>query len=192
MTIALFFGTFNPIHIGHLIIANHVSNLKKIDRVWFVVSPRNPFKQKQNLLHEFDRLTLVRLAIADHPKLSASDIEFSLPKPSYTIDTLTALKQKYPTYTFNLIMGADNLMSLPKWKKAWEILSEYHIIVYPRPGFETETSIYDNVVKLDEPLLDISASYIRGLIRQNLSVKYLLPLEVENYIRQQDFYQFAN
>lgn len=191
MIIALFFGTFNPVHIGHLIIANHVSNLEDIDRVWFVVSPRNPFKQKHNLLHEFDRLTMVRLAIADHPKLSASDVEFSLPKPSYTIDTLRALKSKYPTYTFQIIMGADNLKSLHRWKNAWEILSQYGIIVYPRADFKNETLNYENVLKLDEPLLDISASYIRKLIREELSVKYLLPLEVENYIQQKGFYRSA-
>ena len=189
MRVALFFGTFNPIHVGHLIIGNHISNLKDIDRVWFVVSPRNPFKQKSNLLHEFDRLILVRLAIADHPKFSVSDIEFRLPKPSYTIDTLKALRQKYSTYIFKLVMGEDNLQSLPKWKQAWQILSDYEIIVYPRSKQIFKTLDYDNVVKLDLPLLDISASFIRQSIKANLSIKYLVPLEVENYIRQKRFYE---
>lgn len=134
--VGLFFGSFNPVHIGHLIIANYMANYTFLDEVWFVVSPQNPFKDKKSLGNMYDRLEMVNLAIEGADNLRASDIEFSLPQPSYTIDTLTHLSEKYPTKEFLLIMGEDNLMGITKWKNADILLRDYKIIVYPRPGYD--------------------------------------------------------
>lgn len=184
MNIGLFFGSFNPVHNGHLMIANYIVETTELDKVWLVVSPHNPFKQKDTLLNEYDRLHLVTLGIGENSKLHASDIEFKLPKPSYTIDTLTYLKEKYPQHRFSLIMGSDNLHSFHKWKNAEFILKNYQIYAYKRKGFIINPFQEQiNVQLLDVPLLDISASFIRENIHKNISMQYFLPEKVWEYIQ---------
>jgi nicotinate-nucleotide adenylyltransferase len=189
MKIGLFFGSFNPIHTGHLIIANHVAENCNLDEVWLVVSPQNPFKQNSNLLNEYDRLHLVDLAIKDNEKLRSSNIEFSLPKPSYTIDTLTYLSERHPSHQFHLIMGSDNLASVPKWKNGELILKNYPIIVYERPDSEPIQTIQGKIAHLETPLLYISASYIREQIKSGKSCRYLLPDKVREYIEEMGLYR---
>ncbi len=189
MKIGLFFGSFNPIHIGHLIIANSMANNTDLSEVWFIVSPQNPFKKNKSLLHEFDRLTLVEKAIADNYKLKATDVEFNMPRPSYTIDTLAVLSDKFPQNEFVLIMGEDNLGQFKSWKNADKILEYYQIYVYPRPNSEPhEFASHPSVKMVESPLLDISATYIRNCIKNNKSIRYLVTEEVEEYIRWQKFY----
>lgn len=186
----LFFGSFNPIHIGHLIIANFMATATDLQEVWMVVTPQNPLKQKNTLANDFDRLHLVRLAIDDNPKLRASDIEFNLPKPSYTIDTLTYLREKYPSREFALIMGGDNLATLNKWKNYETILKYYSIYVYNRPNYELgELSKHPSVQFFEAPLLDISATYIRGSIKNNKSIRYLVPDSVFQYLETSSMYR---
>ena len=189
MKVGLFFGSFNPIHIGHLIIANHMVDKSDIDELWFVVSPQSPFKEKTSLLGEYDRLHLVQTAIEDNNKLRASNIEFSLPRPSYTIDTLTYIKEKYPENNFVLIMGSDNLMTFHKWKNYEMILKNYEIYVYNRPD-KMETNIFNHEkVKLFlAPMLNISSSYIRECIKKELSIKYIVPDKVLDQIEKSSFY----
>ena len=182
MPIGLYFGSFNPIHIGHLIIANHILNVTEIKKIWFVVSPQNPFKKSENLLNEFDRLHLVRKAVEDDLRLKAVDIEFSLPRPSYTSDTLAYLQEKYPTEQFQIIIGSDSFQNIKNWKNAEFILNNYKLIVYKRPGFEITNSLAANVQVMDAPLLDISATYIRQLVREKKSIRYLVPLNIEEEI----------
>ncbi|MES2796844.1 MAG: nicotinate (nicotinamide) nucleotide adenylyltransferase [Bacteroidota bacterium] len=190
MNIGLFFGSFNPIHIGHLIVANIMANADGIDQVWFVVSPQNPFKKSANLLHEFDRYDMVEKAIADNPKLKVSDIEFSMPKPSYTIDTLARLTEKYPNHTFKLIIGEDNLSQFSKWKNADKILEYYGLLVYPRPKAEPHNyGNHHNVQFIEAPLLDISATFIRNQLLGGKSIKYMVPEVVEGYIQLKKLYQ---
>lgn len=189
MKIGLFFGSFNPIHIGHLVIAETMATDTDIDRVWFVVSPQNPFKKNNSLLHEFDRLTMVERAIADNFKLQASDIEFNMPKPSYTIDTLTVLADKYPEHEFVLIMGEDNLVQFKNWKNYEKILKYFNIYVYPRPN--TAAHDFENHPKVkfvQAPLLDISATYIRKRLAERKEIKYLVTEPVEALIRLKKFY----
>ncbi len=181
MKIGLFFGSFNPIHIGHLIIANVMQDRTDLDEVWFVVSPQNPFKKRKSLIHEFDRLKMVELAIEDNDRFKALDIEFHMPRPSYTIDTLTYLFEKHPQHEFKLIIGGDNLTHFHKWKNSEQILGNYGLYVYPRPG-ESVTFQHPNVQYVEAPLIDISATFIRKSIQQGKSVKYLLPSLVEDYI----------
>lgn len=187
MKIGLYFGSFNPIHIGHLIIANILYDRTDLDEVWFVVSPQNPLKKRQSLIHEFDRLKMVELAISDHYHFRASDVEFRMPKPSYTIDTLTYLADQYPQHQFCLFLGSDNLGQLTKWKNYQAILDHYEIFVYPRPG-ETKTFDHPNIKIIEAPLLDISATFIRKSIKEGYSVKYLLPEGVEDYIQNKKLY----
>lgn len=194
--IALFFGSFNPIHIGHLVIANHIANTTEIDEVWFVVSPQNPFKEKSSLLKDYHRLHLVEEAIEGNDKIKASNIEFGLPKPSYTIDTLTYLKEKYPKVNFSIIMGEDNLKSFHKWKNYEIILRDYNIIVYPRVNVdqdlnpEPEILNHKNVTLLTNiPIMDISASFIRKSIKNGKSIKYLVTDKVLQYIDEMNFYK---
>jgi nicotinate-nucleotide adenylyltransferase len=182
MKIGLYFGSFNPIHAGHLIIANHILNEAGLDKIWFVVSPQNPFKPSDGLLNEYDRLYLVQKAIEDDIRLKASDIEFGLPKPSYTIHTLTYLGEKYPDHEFSVIMGSDSFQNLAKWKNAEVIVSNYSIIVYMRPGFEINNAINARLRVMDAPLLEISATHIRELVRSGKSIRYLVPLAVEEEI----------
>jgi nicotinate-nucleotide adenylyltransferase len=189
MKIGLFFGSFNPIHIGHLIIANTMATSTDLQQVWFIVSPQNPFKKNNSLLHEFDRHTMVERAIADNHRLKVSDIEFGLPKPSYTIDTLTVLADKYPEHEFVLIMGEDNLVQFENWKNFEKILEFYKIYVYPRPNTAPHNfENHDNVKFVEAPLLDISATYIRKRLMEQKNIKYLVTDLVESYINLKKFY----
>ncbi len=182
MKIGLYFGSFNPIHVGHLIIANHILNVSSLQRIWLVISPQNPFKKSHTLLNEFDRLHLVQKAIADDDRFKAVDIEFSLPKPSYTSATLSYLSEKYPDHQFELIMGSDSFQNLGKWKNAQYIIENYRINVYNRPGFPVENTLGADVLVMEAPLLEISATYIRELIKKGQSIKYLVPPAVEEEI----------
>jgi nicotinate-nucleotide adenylyltransferase len=185
--IGLYFGSFNPIHVGHLIVANILYDRTDLDEVWFVVSPQNPLKKRQSLIHEFDRLKMVQLAIEDHYHFRASDVEFRMPRPSFTIDTLTYLSEQYPQHEFSLFLGSDNLDQLTKWKNYQQILDHYKIFVYPRPG-EIISFQHPAIQVIEAPLLDISATFIRKSIQEEYSVKYLLPEKVEAYIRSKKLY----
>ena len=188
MKVALFFGSFNPIHIGHLIIANTIVENTDNDEVWFVVSPHNPFKKKKSLLHEFDRYDMVQAAIESNSKFRVSDIEFKMPQPSYTVDTLTYLSEKHPTYKFSIIVGGDSLSHFHKWKNYEKIL-EYGLKVYPRPNAaESKIKDHPKVEFVDAPLLDISATFIRNKIKEEKSVRYLIPKEVEDIIHSRKYY----
>ena len=189
MKIGLYFGSFNPIHIGHLIIANHILNATNLQRVWFVVSPQNPFKHSSTLLNEYDRLHLVQKAVEGDDRLHASNIEFSLPKPSYTVQTLAYLAEKYPASSFSIIMGSDSFQNLGKWKNAEVIIGSYPILVYQRPGFEVDNSIGAQVTFMDAPLLEISATHIRELVQQGKSIRYLVPEVVEKEIAGNRFFR---
>ena len=191
MKIGLFFGSFNPIHVGHLIIANHLAEYTDLKQVWLVVSPQNPLKEKETLLNEYHRLDLVNTAIEGNNKLKSCDIENKLPKPSYTIDTLQYLKEKHPKHQFCIIMGSDNITSFHKWKNAETILNNYPIYVYKRSGdevFQLQKK-YSQVHFLDVPLLDISSSLIRKMIREKKSVRYLLPENVYEQVIQGGYYK---
>ncbi len=190
MKTGLFFGSFNPIHIGHLVIADVMADQTDLDEVWFVVSPQNPFKSSKSLLHEFDRLKMVELAIASNYKFRASDIEFSMPKPSYTVDTLTYLTDKHPDKEFVLIIGEDNLVHFHKWKNYQSILDNHGLYVYPRPQVNKDQIqvSHSNIRYVDSPMMDISATFIRSAISNNHSVQYLLPEVVVDYIRAKNFY----
>lgn len=189
MKIGLFFGSFNPIHIGHLIIANIMAETTDLKKVWLVVSPQNPFKPSKGLLHEFDRYDMVRAAVYDHYKIEASDIEFNLPKPSYTIHTLVHLTEKHPEKEFKVILGEDNLTNFVKWKNHERILEDYGLYVYPRPHAQpSELKQHPNVKMVEAPMLDISATFIRKCIRKHQSVRYMVPDAVEEMIRTKGFY----
>lgn len=188
--IGLFFGSFNPVHVGHMIIANYMATRAGLKEVWLVVSPQNPLKPKRSLARDYDRLHLVRLAIGDNLNLKASDIEFGLPKPSYTIDTLAYLREKHPARSFVLIMGGDNLATLHKWKNYEILLRDYEIYVYRRPGHELgQFAAHPNVRAFDAPQMHISASYIRECIRDGFSVQYLLPDAVYEYLEKTGLYK---
>jgi nicotinate-nucleotide adenylyltransferase len=189
MKVGLYFGSFNPIHTGHLIIANHIINESEIEKIWFVISPQNPFKPSASLLNEYDRLFLVQKAVDDNDNFKAVDIEFSLPKPSYTSHTLAYLKEKYPTYDFSIIMGSDSFQNLPAWKNAQTIISNYKLLVYRRPGFQIDRDHGANVHVLDAPLLEISSTHIRKLIQSGKSIKYLVPQVVEHEIIASRFFK---
>ncbi|MFN3403722.1 MAG: nicotinate (nicotinamide) nucleotide adenylyltransferase [Cytophagaceae bacterium] len=190
MKIGLFFGSFNPIHIGHLIIANVMVERTDIDKVWFVISPLNPFKNSKSLLHEFDRYEMVRLATHDNPNFMVSDIEFHLPRPSYTIDTLTYLQERHHDKKFALIIGEDNLEQFQNWKNYQQILEYFSLYVYSRPNVRESTlKNHPSVRMVEAPLLDISATFIRDCIKNNQSIKYLVPEDVENYISSKKFYR---
>jgi nicotinate-nucleotide adenylyltransferase len=189
MNIGLYFGSFNPIHTGHLIIAQHFLNRAPLQQVWFVVSPQNPFKPSGTLLNEYHRLHLVRLGIGDHLSLRASDVEFHLPKPSYTSVTLAYLQEKYPGHQFSLLMGSDSYQNLPRWHNASYILQEFPLFLYVRPGFPPPQPTPERVTVLQAPLLDISASYIRELIRDRKAVTYLVPRDVELEMERNNYYR---
>lgn len=190
MKTGLFFGSFNPIHVGHLIIANHLAQFTDLDQVWFVVTPQNPLKNKKDLLNQNLRLEMVQIATEYDPKLKTSNIEFQLPKPSYTINTLLHLEEKYPDRTWVLIMGADTVETLPKWKNYETLINNYEIYVYPRPYYEIDESSLNPNIKLikDVPLMEISASYIRKLIKEKKNSRYLLPESVYKYIDKWGLY----
>jgi len=189
MKIGLYFGSFNPIHHGHLIIANHIVQETDLDQVWFVVSPQNPFKPNQGLLNEYHRLHLVNLAIEGEKALKASDIEFGLPKPSYTIDTLQYLGEKYPQHSFCIIMGSDSFQNIDKWKNPEVLMKRYPIYVYLRPGFEVRQDLPANKIELEAPLLQISATHIREMVKQGRSIRYLVPDKVMEEIASNGYYR---
>jgi nicotinate-nucleotide adenylyltransferase len=191
MKTGLFFGSFNPIHIGHLILASYMVEFGGLKETWFVVSPHNPLKEKKNLLDDYQRLEMVRLAIDDSTKFKAIDIEFKLPQPNYTIDTLTHLKEKYPKKEFVLIIGEDNLKNFKKWKNWEQLLEQYELYVYPRK-WEGEKSDFQNHPKvklLPAPVLEISSSFIRKAIKEGKNVKYMLPPQVGVFIEKMGFYR---
>lgn len=189
MNTGLYFGSFNPIHIGHLIIANHVLNETTITKLWFIVSPQNPLKESKALLNEFDRLHLVRLATQDDNRIKCSDIEFNLPKPSYTSNTLTFLSEKYPEHQFSLIMGSDSYQNLDKWKNYEAIINNYSIYVYKREGYDIKKTFTKEPVILNAPIIQISASQIREHIRSGKSIRYLVPENVREEIETRKFYK---
>ena len=186
----LFFGSFNPVHLGHLAIAGYMAEFTDMDEVWFVVSPQSPVKKKEQMLDGRQRLMMLNLAIENNPRLRATDIEFSLPLPSYTIHTLLHLKEKYPAREFSLIMGADNLAGLHRWKNHEQILGNYKIYVYPRPG--SDAGIYGDhpaVIFTEAPLMEISASFIRNAVKEGRDVSFLMPEAAYNYMREMHFYE---
>jgi len=189
MKIGLYFGSFNPVHVAHLIIANHILNETDIEKVWFVVSPQNPFKSESGLLNEYHRLHLVRLATEDDNRIKASDIEFGLPKPSYTTATLAYLAEKHPEHEFCIIMGSDSFQNLHKWKNYEVIVKNYVVYVYIRPGFEINNSTGVKVHVLDAPLLQLSATLIRKYIKEGKSVRYMVPEKVLEEIKKGGYYK---
>jgi nicotinate-nucleotide adenylyltransferase len=185
----LFFGSFNPIHNGHLMLAKYILNEYDLNEIWFVVSPQNPLKDKKSLLDEHHRLQLVRLAVEDEPRFRASDIEFKLEKPSYTINTLVHLKEKYKKH-FVLLMGADSALSLKKWKNYEAILEAYEVYVYPRIGDDTEAIMkHKNIKIIKAPQIEISATYIRQAIKAKKDVRFLLSEKVYQYVKEMHFFE---
>ena len=190
MKVGLFFGSFNPIHTGHMIIANIMAETTDLDKVWFIVTPQNPLKPSKGLLHDFDRYDMVRVAVYESYNLSVSDIEFHLPKPNYTIHTLVHLSEKNPDKEFKVIIGEDNLASFKKWKNYELILENYGLYVYPRPNVSnSELKDHPNVKMVHAPVMDISATFIRNCIKRGQSIKYLVPDVVEAMIRDKKFYR---
>ena len=202
MKIGLYFGTFNPIHVGHLIIANHMAEHTDMDQVWMVVTPHNPLKKKETLLDDHQRLQMVHLATEDFPKIKPSDIEFKLSQPNYTVNTLVHLQEKYPNHKFSLIMGEDNLKSLHKWKNYEVILAHHDIYVYPRISSEADTSLKGELAEentelknhpkihlIDAPVVEISSTTIRNNIKKGKNVQPLLPHKVWDYIDHNNFYR---
>lgn len=189
MNIGLYFGSFNPVHVGHLIIANQILNETDIKKIWFVVSPQNPLKAGSNLLNEYDRLHFLRIATEDDKRIKVSDIEFHLPKPSYTSNTLAYLEEKYPTQQFAIIMGSDSFQNLHKWKNHEIIIKQYPIYVYKRPGFEIENKIKAKLHVVEAPLLEISSTQIREFIKQRKSIRYLVPDKVLEEIERGGYYR---
>ncbi len=192
MTIGLYFGTFNPIHIGHLIIANHMAEYSDLDQIWFVVTPQSPFKVKASMLDNHDRLEMAYLAIKDYDKLRTCDIEFGMPQPNYTINTLTYLQEKHPNHEFSLIMGEDNLKSLHKWKNYELILENHKIFVYPRLSdgvIETQFDKHPKIHHVAAPIMELSSTFIRSSIKKGKNVKPMLPQYVWEYVDEMNFYR---
>lgn len=188
--VGLFFGSFNPIHIGHLAIANYFAEYTELNEVWFVISPHNPLKEKKSLLHQQHRWYMVNLAIEDYPKFKASDIEFHLPQPSYTIHTLVHLKEKYPNHQFCLILGQDNLSTFHKWKNFEVILENYKIYVYPRPGAApSEFDKHPNIILTDAPYIGISSTFIRKAVKEKKDIRFFLHPKVWQHIDEMNFYK---
>jgi nicotinate-nucleotide adenylyltransferase len=186
----LFFGSFNPIHSGHLVLANYMREFTDLDEVWFVVSPHNPLKAQKSLLADYHRLALVRVAVENHPKLSVSDIEFKMPRPSYTIDTLTWLNEKYNDREFVIICGTDVFKGFKKWKNYQELLKLYSLYVYPRPKYSLgEFSDYHNIKQFDAPIMEISSSFIRQGIKDKKDMSFWMPDNVYKYIMEMHFYE---
>ena len=192
MKIGLYFGTFNPIHVGHLTIANHLVEHSDLDQVWFVVTPLSPFKKKSSLLDNQQRLEMVYRATKDYTKLRPSDIEFGLNQPNYTIDTLTYLFEKFPEYEFALIMGEDNLKSFHKWKNYELILDNHNIFVYPRLSegkMDTQFNNHPKIIKVDAPIMQLSSTFIRNEIKAGRNIKPMLPKHVWEYLDEMNFYR---
>ena len=186
----LFFGSFNPIHSGHLMIASYIAEFTDLDQVWFVVSPHNPLKEKLTLLADNHRLYMVNLAIEDDPRFKSSNIEFKLPQPSYTIDTLTYLSEKFPGKEFILIAGSDNLPTFHKWKNHEELLRQYKIYLYPRPNIAASSlDNHPSIIKVEAPLITVSSSFIRKGIREGRNMRYFLPEKVWRYVEEMHFYK---
>lgn len=188
--IGLYFGSFNPVHVGHLLVANYIAEFGPVDEVWLVISPQNPFKTKETLLSNHHRLQLAQLAIGDYPKLKVSSIEFELPTPSYTINTLAHLSEKYPKHQFSLIMGSDNLENFHKWKNYEAIIEHYQILVYPRNSFKGH-ALLDNpkFALVNAPEVEISSSFIRQAIRDKKDVRHFLSPAVWEYVKEMHFYE---
>lgn len=192
MKVGLYFGTFNPIHVGHLTIANHLAEYSDLDKIWFVVTPLSPFKKKSSLLDNRQRYEMVYRATEDYSKLEPSDIEFNLPEPNYTINTLTYLKEKYPNHEFALIMGEDNLKSFHKWKNYELILDNHDIYVYPRISdgeIETQFDNHNKIHKIDAPIMELSSTFIRKSIKEGKNVRPMLPEHVWEYLDEMNFYK---
>lgn len=190
MKVGLYFGSFNPIHNGHLIIANYIRQYTELEQVWIVVTPQNPFKINQSLLNEYQRLELVRQSIEGEQNIKVTDIEFHLPKPSYTINTLIYLEEKYPQHEFSLIMGSDSVMNIEKWKNGNIIMNKYTIYVYERPGYKVDNQHIKNNIKLCRaPMTEISASLIRKMIQEGKSIRYLVPEIVKEEIERNNYYK---
>lgn len=189
MKIGLYFGSFNPIHVGHLIIANYVITNTDLDQLWFVVSPQNPLKKNNTLLNKYHRKYLIDIAIEGENKLKTSTIEFSLPIPSFTIDTLAYLKEKHPENIFSVIMGSDSLQNITRWKNYELLIRDYEIMVYQRPGFDVENNVGKNIQVLKAPLLDISSTKIREMIKSGDSIKFLVPDVVKEEIERNHYYK---
>jgi len=190
--IGLYFGTFNPIHIGHLIIANYIVEFSDLDEVWLVVTPHNPLKKKKSLLNDIHRLSMVRIAIEDYPKLKDCNVEFDLPQPNYTVNTLAYLEDKHPELDFHLIMGADNLLSFQKWKNYEVILERYAIYVYPRNSkgeIKNKFSDHPKIININAPRIEISSTFIRKCIKEGKNIRPMLPEAVWNYIDEMNFYK---
>ena len=188
MNIGLYFGSFNPIHIGHLIIANHIANNTDVNEVWFVVSPQNPFKKAAGLLNEHHRYDLVKIAIEEEKKLKVSNVEFTMPKPSYTIDALLYLSEKYKTHKFTLIIGSDSYQNVEKWKNYKQIILNYNILIYLRPSFSIDDKLPENVKIVAAPLLEISSTQIRKNIKEKKSIRYLVTDSVLDEIEAKGYY----
>lgn len=189
--IGLFFGSFNPIHTGHLIIANYMANYTYLEEVWLVVTPHNPLKKKDSLINQFDRLEMVNLAIEQAENIRSSTVEFSLPQPSYTIDTLAHLREKYPEKAFALIMGSDNLVSLQKWKNYEIILRDHRILVYPRPDYSApaELTEHPSITITDTPLMEFSSTFIRNAVKRGRNIRYFVPDNVQAFIESKGLYR---
>jgi nicotinate-nucleotide adenylyltransferase len=188
MNIGLFFGSFNPIHIGHLIIANHIVDHTDIDKIWFVLSPHNPLKEANKLLNEYHRLQMVELAIKDNPKFRASNVEFRLSKPSYTYDTLRHLSEQFPLEKFTVIMGSDSWQQIHRWKNYQQIIAAHPIIIYNRPGHEITETHGAHLTEMEAPLLNVSSTFIRKEIKEKKSLRYLLSPPVIEYIEANKLY----
>ncbi len=191
MKIGLFFGTYNPVHVGHMVIANYMVEFTDLDQLWMVVTPQNPFKQKESMLKDYDRLHLVKLAIGDDPRMKASDIEFSLPQPNYTSNTLAYLEEKFPDHQFVLIMGADNLQHFHKWKNSEHIIANHELYVYPRIDSDEggELRAHSNVKMVDAPIMKVSSSFIRKAIGEGKSVSHYMPKGVAEYVEEMNLYK---
>lgn len=191
MKTGLFFGSFNPVHIGHLAIANYILQYSELRELWFVISPQNPFKEKKSLLKDYHRYELLYLAINDFEGFKISDVEFKMPRPSYTIDTLTYLAEKYPKRTFSLIMGSDNLTSFHKWKNYEQILKLYSIFVYPRPNYKgSRFDEHEKLKFINAPQIEISSSFIRKAVAQGKDIPFFMPAQAYEYMQEMNFYKY--
>lgn len=191
LKVGLYFGSYNPIHIGHLVIANYMVEYTGIDQLWFVVSPQNPHKKKINLLDDYQRLEMVHRAVEGDDRFRVSNIEFNMPKPSYTVDTLAYLKDQYPNYDFVILMGADNLENFHKWKNYEILIKDFGVLVYPRPGFDrSKVKTHKNITIAEgAPLMEISSSFIRQAIQAGKDVRHFLPANTREYLDEMNFYR---